>query len=88
MSTQKGKLHGNCNRTACQCPDALYFNTSTRAYYCLPCASKINTWAIKDSGFGICFLTQGEENDAGLKYGKATYDEMLAREGHSHVQHT
>lgn len=38
----KGVFNGNCNRTACQKPDATFFNFSTRAYYCTECANTIN----------------------------------------------
>jgi hypothetical protein len=41
----KGKLGGNCNRAACQQPGALYFNQSTKMYYCKLCASTINRHA-------------------------------------------
>lgn len=38
----KGVLNGNCNRAACQEPGAQYYNQSTRAYYCKPCAFRLN----------------------------------------------
>lgn len=38
----KGAKAGNCNVTACQEPGAVYFNKSTRAYYCAHCAGEIN----------------------------------------------
>lgn len=38
----KGLKNGSCNRTACQRPNAIYFNKSTRAYYCEDCAREIN----------------------------------------------
>jgi hypothetical protein len=34
-----------CNRTACRAPGAIWWNTSTRAYYCTPCAHRINEGA-------------------------------------------
>jgi hypothetical protein len=39
----KGEYRGFCNRTACQSPNnVIYFNHSTRAYYCPACAALIN----------------------------------------------
>jgi len=37
----KGVEGGNCNRTACQQPGAIWYNTGTRAYYCRNCAITI-----------------------------------------------
>jgi len=37
----KGVKDGNCNRTACQAPNAIWWNTGTRAYYCHHCAITI-----------------------------------------------
>lgn len=42
----KGKEGGNCNRTTCQQPHALYFNVGTNAYYCYECAKDINDFAM------------------------------------------
>lgn len=38
----KGIKNGNCNRTSCQKPGAVYYNHSTRLYYCKTCADEIN----------------------------------------------
>ena len=38
----KGLFNGSCNRTACQKPGALFYNHSTRLYYCPSCAQMIN----------------------------------------------
>lgn len=38
----KGKRGGNCNRTACQKPDAIYWHTGTHAWYCVQCKEEIN----------------------------------------------
>lgn len=38
----KGTFRGLCNRTACQSPGAVYYNQSTRRYYCGPCAILLN----------------------------------------------
>lgn len=47
----KGVVNGNCNRTACQQPGAVWLNESTRAYYCRNCAITIqqeeNNWAFR-----------------------------------------
>jgi ribosomal protein L40E len=40
----KGEKHGVCNRGVCENPNALWFNKSTRKYYCQPCALKIMSW--------------------------------------------
>jgi hypothetical protein len=37
-----GTYGGLCNRTACREEGAKWWNTSTRKYYCVMCASKIN----------------------------------------------
>lgn len=36
------RKHGPCNVTACQQPGAIYWNTSTLAWYCRKCALAIN----------------------------------------------
>ncbi len=38
----KGELNGNCNRTDCQKPGAVFYNHSTRKHYCPRCAELIN----------------------------------------------
>jgi len=42
MPDLKGVYKGNCNRKACQKPNAIWFNTMTNKYYCPTCASRIN----------------------------------------------
>lgn len=37
----KGVEGGNCNRTACQQPGAVWYNESTQKYYCRICAITI-----------------------------------------------
>lgn len=37
----KGAEGGNCNRTACQQPGAVWYNESTHFYYCRNCAITI-----------------------------------------------
>lgn len=53
----KGLYKGNCNRTACQQPGAIYFNHSTEKYYCAACAELINQAnpeAYKMYGHEVC----------------------------------
>lgn len=38
-------LGGICNITRCDRHHAEWFNTSTRGYYCTPCAVEINRWS-------------------------------------------
>lgn len=38
----KGHKGGSCNRTACQAPNAVWYNHSTQAYYCTTCARMLN----------------------------------------------
>lgn len=56
----KGMKNGNCNRTACQKPGAVYYNHSTEKYYCAECATMINdmnrTDAIRLYGHDLCTL--------------------------------
>jgi len=61
IKPDKGKWNGSCNRSACQRPGATWFNTSTRAYYCEPCARDISRFAKRADGFHICFPTTGDE---------------------------
>jgi len=71
IKPDKGKLRGSCNRTACQRPGAAWFNTSTRAYYCQPCALDITGFTKRVDGFHICFLTSGDAaKDATVKFGE------------------
>lgn len=53
----KGTWGGNCNRTACQQPGAVWWNSSTRAYYCQSCARKINEFSEKADGYALCILS-------------------------------
>lgn len=70
LKPDKGKMNGSCNRTACQRPGATWFNTSTRAYYCEPCARDITTFTKRADGFHICFPSSGNERaDAAMKFG-------------------
>jgi len=67
----KGELNGTCNREACHGPGAVYFNHSTRKYYCSKCADMINEmngmWAIDEFGHDLCTLSAkiiGEQDGA------------------------
>ena len=42
IKPDKGLKFGSCNITACQKPNAIYFNKSTKKYYCKECAEGIN----------------------------------------------
>ena len=48
----KGVAGGNCNRSSCQAPGAVYFNRSTRKFYCRQCAATIN----EANGEELCTL--------------------------------
>lgn len=39
----KGVYGGNCNRQACQQPNATWYNKGSYKYYCQKCAHLINT---------------------------------------------
>lgn len=56
----KGKKNGLCNRTACQSPDGvIWFNDSTRAYYCRACADLINDANYVDNGCkNLCHIEE------------------------------
>jgi hypothetical protein len=59
----KGKFNGSCNRTACQKPNATYYNHSTRKYYCKKCANMLNDYNRKEAFelFGHDLCTKGEQ---------------------------
>ena len=46
----KGDYGGLCNVTACQKAGAIYYNHSTRKFYCPVCAEKINDANQSDAG--------------------------------------
>ncbi|NTX17921.1 hypothetical protein [Burkholderia cepacia] len=51
----KGLFKGKCNRTACVArgEGIVWWNRSTRAYYCAHCKDAIDAWVDKD--YGPCF---------------------------------
>lgn len=63
--TTKGEKGGNCNRTACQRPGAVWYNHSTRKYYCPKCASLLNRFNDVDAqsmfGHDLCVLVAPDE---------------------------
>ena len=56
----KGVKGGSCNRSSCQAPGAVWFNHSTRAYYCPACAADLNRVNRRDAmelyGHDLCSL--------------------------------
>ena len=58
----KGKKNGNCNRTACQAPGAVFYNKGTRAYYCRRCAEMIQASCFKFNDPFVLF----DEPDLGV----------------------
>lgn len=50
-SGEYGKL---CYRTACQKPDAVYYNVKTERYYCKRCADVINLQAAAKGFLPVC----------------------------------
>jgi hypothetical protein len=53
--TGKGLFKGKCNRTACdhRGEGIVWWNRSTRAYYCADCKYAIDSWIDRD--YGPCF---------------------------------
>jgi hypothetical protein len=45
----KGEFNQQCNRTACSNDEAIFFNHSTKKYYCAACAKLINEANYSDS---------------------------------------
>lgn len=45
----KGTQGDSCNRTACQSPEAFYYNQAMQAYYCRACAIEISKWDDKSN---------------------------------------
>lgn len=64
----KGVRGGNCNRTACQKPNAYGWNVGTHAYYCRECQRDINRLnsadAIKLFGLPYLIAIPSEVSDA------------------------
>jgi hypothetical protein len=56
----KGEYKGLCNRKACQSPhNVVYFNSSTRKYYCPRCAKMINDYSEIMDGVTLCKKVEG-----------------------------
>ena len=66
----KGQYNAECNRTACNNQEAIYYNHSTREHYCHSCAMEINYWNRKDSiemfGHDLCTLVENNEENLRL----------------------
>lgn len=66
----KGEFKQECNRTACSNADAVFYNHSTRKYYCGTCATLINKVnradAMRMFGHDLCILEDGQEYTATL----------------------
>jgi len=60
LKEDKGVQGGSCNRRSCQKPQAVWFNHSTRKYYCGHCARMINSAnrdeAMKQFGHLLCTI--------------------------------
>lgn len=54
LKSDKGRKNGSCNRRACQKSGAVWFNKSTRAYYCGDCAHQINHYAARVGDPKLC----------------------------------
>ena len=65
MKPEKGKESGICNRTACDNNNAVFYNHSTRMWYCPECAKMINQYnqidAVRFFGHQLCTLTDNTE---------------------------
>ena len=54
---KKGSEHdGKCARLVCHNPNAIFWNTSTRMWYCKDCAAFINKYRlnIREDGSPLC----------------------------------
>jgi len=63
----------NCHRKACQHPDAMYWNKSTREWYCHACAVLINEACDQFGDDKVCSLeecvTCGDNTDQAIAKG-------------------
>ena len=79
----KGQYAGSCNRTACQKPNAVYYNHSTRLYYCGECAillNNANPESLKIHGNKLCTLGKGNISVNELR--------QEIEQSHSHIYHS
>ena len=78
----KGKYQGNCNRTACQRPGAIWYNHSTRKYYCISCAHELNydrfNKADSMNMYGHLLCTEGQ-HDPEWNYEYSTWQKEIVR---------
>ena len=67
MENVKGAFGGICNRSACDKTGAVWYNHSTKFYYCEECAELINKHnhsdAIRLFGHELCTLGEHKEKD-------------------------
>jgi hypothetical protein len=67
----KGEYNQECNRTACNNSEAVYYNYSTLKYYCPHCAFLINEANRKDAmkmfGHELCLPIRHEQDRPELK---------------------
>lgn len=52
MEIEKGEQGGECARKECHGHNALFYNSSTRMWYCAKCAKQINFYAEQE----LCVL--------------------------------
>lgn len=60
IPADKGEFNGSCNRSCCLAPGAVWYNHSTRKYYCADCAKLLNDDNRRDAlelfGHDLCTL--------------------------------
>ena len=65
----KGQYNGICNRTACSNTSAVFYNYSTKMYYCPSCAKLINDAnhvdAMRLYGHDVCLPISPEGVEVG-----------------------
>ncbi len=63
LAALKGTYQGNCNRTACQSPGAVWWNRGSYSWYCRECALMLNKdnapWVMKDIGLPVLCVDRG-----------------------------
>ena len=64
----KGSFNSECNRTDCKKPQAVFYNYSTKKYYCPACAKIINTYnrveAMEMFGHDLCLYQEKEKDES------------------------
>ncbi len=59
----KGMQGLRCNRTACENQEAYYYNRVMKAYYCEPCAFRINVSALRSGQKELCICSDEDRID-------------------------